>query len=233
MSGKYKPRRLSKLKNTKCPKKVYILPGPLSKENRRDFPQVHNWLYKKGGPQNVHPNTQNVHFGERAVFDFISVNLTLLKWDTLIIFSIHAHFGIPKKGAFFHRLFEITTKRLSIPCTFYCTQNVHFAHYVHPKRVPSFNDNGFIDSKLEKWMYTFAHYVHPKSVPSFSNLEPNVWEVTILFKMYTLHILCTQKVCLLSTTMYSQRWKYDKYTRFCIAHFGIPKSVPSFKGRSE
>jgi len=75
-----------------------------------------------------------------------------------------------------------------------------FAHYVYPKSVPSFNDNGivemklrevnvhfctlcipkkcafflyngFIGSKLEKLMYTFAHYVHPKSVPSFCTMD--------------------------------------------------------------
>ena len=69
-----------------------------------------------------------------------------------------------------------------------------FAHYVYPKSVPSFCT-----------MDLYTLHILCKSVPSFSNLEPNVSEVTILFKMYTLHILCTQKVCLLSTTMYSQR----------------------------
>jgi hypothetical protein len=53
--------------------------------------------------------------------------------------------------------------------------NVHFAHYVYPKSVPSFRDNGFVELKLR--------------------------EVNVRLKMYTLHIMCTPKVCLLSTTM--------------------------------
>jgi len=88
-----------------------------------------------------------------------------------------------------------------------------FAHYVYPKSVPSFNDNGFVKLKLREVnvrlkMYTFAHYVYPKSVPSFNDngiVEMKLREVNVRLKMYTLHIMCTRKVCLLSTTMESWR----------------------------
>jgi hypothetical protein len=113
--------------------------------------------------------------------------------------EVHVHFCtfcVPKKCAFFQRQWirEAETKRSQ--CT---PQNVHFAHYVYPKSVPSFEDNGFVGSKKEKCMYTFAHFVYPKSVPSFRQLRTE--RMRSYYTVQNVH----------------------------FAHFVYPKSVPSFE----
>jgi len=104
---------------------------------------------------------------------------------------------VPKKCAFFQRQWNRGDETKRSQCT---PQNVHFAHYVYPKSVPSFNDNGIVEMKLREVNVHFCTLCIPKKCAFFQR-QWNRGDETKRSECTLLHIMYTQKVCLLSTTM--------------------------------